>query len=78
MNSLLIKMYPFSATISMAPPPATLPELFKHEPEIKKQNKNKTKNKYIYILFLIDRDFYYHNITYNNFTTKFKVTKNTI
>ena len=29
-------------------------------------------------IFLIDREFYYHNITYNPFTTKFKVTKITI
>ena len=36
-NSLLIKMFPSSATSSMAPPPATLPELSKHEPEIKEQ-----------------------------------------
>ena len=26
-------------------------------------------------VFLIDREFYYHNITYNTFTTKFEVTK---
>ena len=37
MNSLLIKMSPSSATSSMAPPPATLPGLSKHEPEIKEQ-----------------------------------------
>ena len=36
-NSLLIKMSPSSATSSMAPPPATLPGLSKHEPEIKEQ-----------------------------------------
>ena len=30
------------------------------------------------IFFLIDRDFYHHYITYNIFTTKFKVTKITI
>ena len=29
-------------------------------------------------IFLIDREFYYHNITYNTFTTKFKVTKITV
>ena len=37
MNSLLIKMSPSSATSSMAPPPATLPEISKHEPEIKEE-----------------------------------------
>ena len=36
-NSLPIKMSPSSATSSMAPPPATLPGLFMHEPEIKEQ-----------------------------------------
>ena len=37
MNSLLIKMSPSSATSSMAPPPATLPGIPKHEPEIKEE-----------------------------------------
>ena len=36
-NSLPITIFPFSATSSMAPPPATLPGLSKHEPEIKEQ-----------------------------------------
>ena len=32
---------------------------------------------YLFIyLFFINRDLYYHYITYNTFTTKFKVTKN--
>ena len=29
-----------------------------------------------FIFFFINRDLYYHYITYNTFTTKFKVTKN--
>ena len=28
-----------------------------------------------FFFFLINRDLYYHYITYNTFTTKFKVTK---
>ena len=31
---------------------------------------------FIYLFFFINRDLYYHYITYNTFTTKFKVTKN--
>ena len=31
---------------------------------------------FIFLFFFINRDLYYHYITYNTFTTKFKVTKN--
>ena len=37
LNSLLIRISPSLATSSMAPPPATLPGFFRHEPEIKEQ-----------------------------------------
>ena len=30
----------------------------------------------LFFFFFINRDLYYHYITYNTFTTKFKVTKN--
>ena len=29
-----------------------------------------------FFFFIINRDLYYHYITYNTFTSKFKVTKN--